>query len=62
MPQGDDQSSLALVRPNEELVRAAASYVLFLDADKDVLLSMTKDLDRTIKDETVLLMRSSRDG
>jgi hypothetical protein len=43
MPQGDKQSSLALVRRNEELARAAASYVFFLDANKDVLILMAKD-------------------
>jgi hypothetical protein len=53
MPQGGDQSSLALVRPNEEPARTAASYVLFLDANKEVLLTMPKDLNQMIEEEKV---------
>jgi hypothetical protein len=40
----------SLVQPNKERVHAAASYVLFLDAKKDALYSMTRDLNLVIND------------
>jgi hypothetical protein len=43
VPESDNQTP-STVQPSEELVRSAASYVLFLDAKKHALYSTTRGL------------------